>query len=73
MNSDLVGMITSVGFPIVACIAMGYYLKHVTDQNRKDIHKMNELHRNEMADITSALNNNTIALEKLCTMLEKSG
>lgn len=72
MNSDLVSIITSVGFPIVACIAMGYYVKYVTDQNRKDIHDMNELHRNEMADITSALNNNTIALEKLCTMLEKS-
>jgi hypothetical protein len=73
MNSDLVGIITSVGFPIVACIAMGYYVKYMTDQNRKDINNMNELHRNEMADITSALNNNTIALEKLCTMLEKSG
>ena len=71
MNSDLVGIITSVGFPIVACIAMGYYVKYMTDQNRKDINNMNELH--EMADITSALNNNTIALEKLCTMLEKSG
>ena len=71
MNSDIVGIITSVGFPIVACIAMGYYVKYVTDQNRKDIHDMNELHRQEMSDITSALNNNTVALEKLCTMLDK--
>ena len=52
MNSDLVGFITSVGFPIVACIAMGYYVKYVTDQSRKDIHDMNELHRNEMVEIT---------------------
>lgn len=72
MISDLVPIITSVGFPIVACVAMGYYVKYVTDENRKDIHDMNELHRSEMADITSALNNNTVALEKLCTMLEKS-
>lgn len=72
MNSDLVSIITSVGFPIVACVAMGYYVKYVSDQNRKDIHDMNELHRAEMSDITSALNNNTVALEKLCTMLEKS-
>lgn len=71
MNSDIVGIITSVGFPIVACIAMGYYVKYVTDQNRKDIHNMNELHREEMSEITSALNNNTVALEKLCTMLDK--
>ena len=71
MNSDIVGFITSVGFPIVACIAMGYYVKYVTDQNRKDIHDMNELHRQEMSDITLALNNNTVALEKLCTMLDK--
>lgn len=72
MSSDLVSIITSVGFPIVACVAMGYYVKYVSDQNRKDIHDMNELHRAEMSDITSALNNNTVALEKLCTMLEKS-
>lgn len=72
MSSDLVSIITSVGFPIVACVAMGYYVKYVSDQNRKDIHDMNELHRAEMSDITLALNNNTVALEKLCTMLEKS-
>lgn len=71
MSSELVSIITSVGFPIVACVAMGYYVKYVTDQNRKDIHDMNEVHRQEMADITSALNNNTVALEKLCTMLDQ--
>lgn len=71
MDANIVNIITSVGFPIVACVAMGYYVKYVTDQNRKDIHDMNELHRQEMSDITTALNNNTIALEKLCSMLGK--
>lgn len=71
MNTDIINIITSVGFPIVACVAMGYYVKYVTDQNRKDIHDMNELHRQEMSDITTALNNNTIALEKLCSMIGK--
>lgn len=66
-------MITSVGFPIVCCIAMGWYVKYTTDKSREEITKLNEQHKQEMTEVTQAINNNTIALTKLCELLKAEG
>ena len=47
-------IIGSVGFPIAMCLAMFFYMI-----------KQNELHKTEIDRITEALNNNTIALNRL--------
>lgn len=47
-------MIGSLGFPIAACIAMFSMLNKERDE-----------HKAEMAQITQAINNNTLALEAL--------
>lgn len=62
-------LIGSYGFPIVACIFMGWYVKYTTDKNREEIKTLNEQHRAEMNTITEAINNNTIALQKLSDKL----
>ena len=67
--NDIVSIITTVGFPIACCVAMGYYVKYVTDKNREQIADMNRQHKEEMATITDALNNNTVALQKLSDKL----
>ena len=59
----------TVGFPIVCAVAMGWYVKYVTDRNREDIDKLNEQHQQEMKEVTSALNNNTLALQKLSDVI----
>ena len=69
MNTDLITLIGSYGFPIVACCAMAWYVKYCTDKNREEIDKINAQHKTEMQEVTTALNNNTIALEKLCTLI----
>ena len=61
--------VTQVGFPIVCCGAMMWYVKYSTDKNREEIDKLNEQHRREM---TTAVNNNTVVLTRLCEIL-KSG
>ena len=61
--------ITTVGFPIVCCVGLGWYVKYVTDRNREDINKITEMHRTEMSEMSVAINNNTIALQKLCDKL----
>ena len=61
--------ITTVGFPIVCCGAMMYYVKYSNDRNREDISKLNSDHKEEMNQITQALNNNTVALQRLCDKL----
>ncbi len=66
----LIQAITTVGFPIVCCIAMMWYVKYVTDQNREEIAKLNEQHKQEMSEVTQAINNNTLALTRLCDMMQ---
>lgn len=63
--------VTTVGFPIVMCAAMAYYVKYTTDKHRDEIAKLNEQHKKEMLDIIKAVDNNTIALTKLCEKLDK--
>ena len=64
--------VTQVGFPIVCCGAMMWYVKYSTDKNREEVDKLNEQHRQEMSDMTTAVNNNTVVLTRLCEIL-KSG
>lgn len=67
--------ISTVGFPIVCCLAMGWYVKYNTDRQREDTKELNAQHSAEMLafkdEIKDALNNNTIALTKLCEKLDK--
>lgn len=69
----IIQSIGTVGFPIVCALAMGWYVKYMTDKNREDIAKINEQHKSEMADVTTALNNNTLAIQHLCDMITKDG
>lgn len=64
-------LITTVGFPIVMCGAMAWYVKYITDQNREDIASEREQHDAEMKDVTQAINNNTLALSKLADLIER--
>lgn len=67
---DLIQAITTVGFPIVCCGAMMWYVKYVTDANREEVSKLNDQHKEEMSEVTQAINNNTIALQKLCDLMK---
>lgn len=58
--NEVLTAITTVGFPIVACIGMGVYIKYITDKY--------DTARSEM---TQALNNNTVALTVLAENLKK--
>lgn len=73
---DVATLLGSYAFPIVACIGMAFYVKHVTDASREDIEKLNEMHNNEMLafkdEIKQAIINNTIALTKLVEKLERN-
>lgn len=69
--SLIVQMIGSVGFPIVACFAMGWYVKHTTDKASEERTEENKAHQAEMDKITEALNNNTMAITKLAERLDR--
>lgn len=71
--NDIVTMITTVGFPIVACLFMGWYVKYQTDNYRSEVKDMQKEHKDEIQKVTEALNNNTLALQRLCDKMEKEG
>lgn len=62
-------LITSVGFPIVMCGAMSWYVKYISDKHAEEVQRLNKQHNEEMKQVTEALNNNTLALQKLCDKL----
>ena len=64
--NDIMTAVTTVGFPIVCCGAMMYYVKYTTDKHREEIETLNTQHNDEMKEVTNAVNNNTLALQKLC-------
>lgn len=51
--------IATVGFPIVMCVMLLWYVK-----------QQSESHKEESKMFTEALNKNTLALQKLCDKLE---
>lgn len=70
--NGIVTLITTVGFPIVMCGAMGYYVKYVTDQNRSDMISERKDHQEEVKAMTEAINNNTLAIQKLTDYMERT-
>lgn len=68
--NDIAQLIATVGFPIVACIGMGWYVKYQTDQYSAEVKDMRKEHTDEINKVTEALNNNTLALQKLCDKMD---
>lgn len=68
--NEVVAVINQVGFPITVCIAAAWYINHTNNQHREDIKNLTEQHIKEMTEITTALNNNTVALTKLTDKLD---
>ena len=66
-------LVGSLGFPIVACIGLGWYVKYMTDTNRSDMTELRKEHKDEMTKMTEALNNNTLVIQKIIDKLDKEG
>ena len=70
MANEVITLINSLGLPtMVACASM-WYVKYREDKNDQKIERMTEEHKEEMADITNALNNNTLALQRICDIFD---
>ena len=57
--SSVISIVSQVGFPIAMCLVMAWYIKYTNDQ-----------HKDEISKITEALNNNTLAVQKLCERMD---
>lgn len=59
---EFADLIANMGFPI-ACVVVLFYMQN----------KERESHQSEMKEITAAVNNNTLIMEKLLTQMEGMG
>lgn len=71
---NIVQMVSTVGFPIIACLGLAWYVKYCEDKNKEEVRELNKQHTEEISifrdEIKEALNNNTIAITKLCEKIE---
>ena len=62
--------ISSVGFPIVMCLILAFYIKYVTEKNNEIIMQIMDKHKEETVDFKTAIDNNTKAIEVLTAKVD---
>ena len=74
-SQTIIQMISSVGFPIVMCLLMMYYIKYREDKNTETTKELNKAHTEEMMmfkdEMKKSLDNNTEALNRLAEKLSR--
>lgn len=73
MMDTFLTILGNYAFPIVFCCAMAYFVKYMYDQTNARVDKLNEEHKNEVDTLSEVIKNNTIALEKMNTLIEQIG
>ena len=68
--NDIITIISTVGFPIAACVGMGWFVKYQTDLNNKNIETMRQEQNEQIRSMTNAVKNNTVALQQLVDKLD---
>lgn len=58
--NDVLSAISTVGFPIVACLLCGWYIKYQATQ-----------HRSEISELSKAIENNTNVMTKLLERMSR--
>lgn len=68
--NTIASLIGSLGFPIVACIVIGWYFSKVNDNYRNDIKEITASHKEEISQLSSVIQANTLVIQKLCDSLD---
>ena len=69
---EAIKLIQLVGFPATLCIVLLIGFKYIFDKFMAEMSQERESHRQEMETVTTAVNNNTVALTKLSEKLDKN-
>lgn len=71
MDSNVASLISSLGFPIIACIAMAYFVKYMIGLNNAHIERMFSMYDQANKENREAIEACTKAIEKLCDRLDR--
>lgn len=64
-------LISTLGFPIVACIGLGWFCKYMIDQNNRNVERMFQMYDKANTENREAIKACTEAVNKLCDKLEE--
>lgn len=73
MIDTLLTVLGNYVFPIAACCAMAFFVKYMYDQTNTRIDTLNVQHKNEVDTLSEVIKNNTVALEKMNSLIERLG
>lgn len=69
---DWLQLIGSYCFPIVACVAIGFYLKDRDDKHREDLKEMQKQHSEETKALREEMSEETKALREEMGLMNKT-
>lgn len=69
--NEVAQLISALGFPIIAALGCAYFVKWQYEQNQKQLDEMRKEHKEEVTNMTKAIENNTIALTRLIEKIDK--
>lgn len=67
----ITSLIGSIGFPIVMCLILIYYIKYLTEKNTEALGEVIASHKSESQDFKTAIDNNTKAIELLSAKIDQ--
>lgn len=70
-SSDIVTIIQTVGFPIACCIGLFILLWKMNKSHKEEVIEMKEAFYQQSKETNQAINNNTLAIQKLSDILHK--
>lgn len=68
--NEVATLISTLGFPIVACVGLGWFCKYMIDNNNKNIEKMFDMYDKSNAENREAIKALNESVSRLCDKLD---
>lgn len=68
--NEISTLISTLGFPIVACVGLGWFCKYMIDNNNKNIEKMFDMYDKSNAENREAIKALNESVSRLCDKLD---
>lgn len=69
--NEIIQMVSTLGFPIVACIALFFGCRYMLDNQQKNTDRMFEMYDKSNTENREAIKACTEAINRLCDRLDK--
>ena len=68
--TDVATLISTIGFPITACVGLAYFCKLMIDKNNENLNRMFEMYDRANTENRKAIESCSKAIEMLCDKLD---